>query len=292
MREIYILNPAAGQGGAMKYSGRENAYITKGINDAYEYVRSCLETADTDIKFVVCGGDGTVNEVVHAVIDSGSDRAYVCPVPTGTGNDLIRTVNEEKSECIEADVITAGPYIAVNAINTGFDLDVVQRADRYKKKRFISGSLAYILGVAATLFNHYGTKMHIEYTDKDGKTGHFDGECLLAVAGNGRYYGGGFKPSPAASITDGLIDLMIVKKVSRLKFIALVGKYKKGKHIDIFAASPLKKFEDILIFKKCRSVILSGINKICCDGEILPAEHVRIGVKERTVKIVKSGCMD
>ena len=39
MKDIYILNPAAGQGRAMKYKGRENAYVTKGVNDAYDFVK-------------------------------------------------------------------------------------------------------------------------------------------------------------------------------------------------------------------------------------------------------------
>ncbi len=286
MKDIYILNPAAGQGRAMKYKGRENAYVTKGVNDAYDFVKKILEGTCEDINFIVCGGDGTVNEVVHAVIDSGTDRAYISLVPTGTGNDLIRTVNEQDAECVQADVLTANEYISVNAINTGFDLDVVQRADQYKKKPFISGSMAYILGVITTLFNHYGTRMRIDYIDQNGKELFFKGECLLAVAGNGKYYGGGFKPSPVASITDGLIDLMIVKKVSRLKFIALVGKYKKGLHIDPSTGCPFKKFEDILIFEKCKSVTISGIEKICCDGEILPAQRVRIGIAAHAVKIL------
>ena len=94
--------------------------------------------------------------------------------------------------------------------------------------------------------------------------------------------------SPAASITDGLIDLMIVKKVSRLKFISLVGKYKKGQHIDIKAGRPLEKFEDIIFYKKCRRVVISGINAVCCDGEIVETDRADIGVLPRAVRILSN----
>ena len=286
MKTVHILNPAAGQGGAMKYKNMENAHVTNGCGDARRFVREMLENSLEDINFAVYGGDGTVNEVVQGIVDSGSDRAYISLVPIGTGNDLIRTVAETGLDCIEADILTVNDAISVNTVNTGFDLDVVMRAARYKKKPFISGSMAYIFGVITTLLGGYGTHMRVDYVDAQGERGYFNGECLLAVAGNGCYYGGGFKASPAASMTDGLIDLMIVKKVSRLKFISLVGKYKKGLHIDIENNRPLKKFEDIMLFKKCLSVTISGINEICCDGEIYQASRADIGVLPRAVRIL------
>lgn len=92
--------------------------------------------------------------------------------------------------------------------------------------------------------------------------------------------------SPAASITDGLIDLMIVKKVSRFKFVSLVGKYKKGQHIDTQTGRPFKKFEDIIFYKKCRRVVISGINALCCDGEIVNTDRADIGVLPRAVRVL------
>ena len=285
MKTIYILNPAAGRGGAMSYKDEENAYVTKGGGDAFGFAAKTLEAADEDINFAVCGGDGTINEVVRGIIASGKKNACVSLIPTGTGNDLVRTVAQEGGD-ICADVLSVNDAVAVNAVNIGFDLDVVLRASQYKKKPFLSGSLAYIFGVVSTLFRRYGTHMRIEYVDSGGSRGVFEGECLLAVMGNGRYYGGGFEPSPAASMTDGLIDLTVVKKVSRLKFISLVGKYKKGLHIDIKNNRPYEQFRDILIFKKCKSVSVSGIENICCDGEIIGMKRAEIGVIPRAVRLL------
>lgn len=288
MKTVHILNPAAGQGGAMRYKNSDSAYVTSGIGDACRFVAKTLKDACEDINFIVYGGDGTINEVVRGVIDSGSDRAYISLVPTGTGNDFVRTVSETGQRCIEADVLTVDDGVSVNTVNTGFDLNVVLYASRFKQKPLISGSMAYILGVAAALMGRFGMRIRVEYTDEHGKDGVFDGECLLAVAGNGNYYGGGFMASPAASITDGLIDLMIVKKVSRLKFISLVGKYKKGLHIDIKAGRPLKKFEDIIFYKKCRRVVISGISAVCCDGEIVETDRADIGVLPHAVRILSN----
>lgn len=287
MKTIHILNPAAGRGGAMKYKDKADVYITKRAGDARGFVKEQLCKSHDEINFAVYGGDGTLNEVVHGIVESGQRTAYVTPVPTGSGNDLVRTLNETGACCIEADILTVSCGVAVNAVNTGFDLSVAERAAQYKKKPFISGSMAYILGVITTLFGRYGIYMRIDYTDENGEAGYFEGECLLAVAGNGKYYGGGFKSSPAASINDGLIDLTVVKKVSRLKFISLVGKYKKGLHIDIEKGSPFKEFEDLMLFKKCSRVTISGIKEVCCDGEILKTDRAEIGVIPRAVRMLR-----
>ena len=60
-----------------------------------------------------------------------------------------------------------------------------------------------------------------------------DGEFALVCACNGRYYGGGFNPVPDAAPDDGLMDVLIVKKVSRLKFLMLIGKYAKGRYQEL-----------------------------------------------------------
>lgn len=285
MKTVYILNPAAGRGGAMSYKNEENVYITKGGGDAFGFVIKTLEAADEGVNFAVCGGDGTVNEVVRGIIVSGKRDACVSLIPTGTGNDLVRTVEQAGGD-VCADVLSVNGAVAVNAVNIGFDLDAVLRASQYKKKPFLPGGLAYVFGVVSTLFRRYGTHMRIEYIDSDGSCGVFEGECLLTVMGNGRYYGGGFESSPAASMTDGLIDLTVVKKVSRLKFISLVGKYKNGLHIDVKNNRPHEQFGDIVIFKKCRSVSVSGIENICCDGEIIGMKHAEIGVLPRAVRLL------
>lgn len=285
MKTIHILNPAAGQGGALKYKALENAYVTKSPGDAAAFVKSCLENTKEDINFKVCGGDGTVNEVVSGIMASGSRNGYLSVIPTGTGNDLVRSL-ESGADVTDIDVLTVSGRYAVNAVNTGFDLEVVQKAAQYKKKPLISGSLAYILGVVSALCGRFGKHVQIDYTDKDGNTGSFNGECLLAVAANGAFYGGGFKASPAAELSDGLIDLMIVKKISRLQFISLVSVYKKGMHINKNTCAPEDKFKDIIIFKKCRQVAISGIKEICADGEVFETSGVKVGVLPRALKVI------
>ncbi|MBQ8605111.1 MAG: hypothetical protein IJ408_00090 [Clostridia bacterium] len=283
MKTIHILNPAAGQGKAAEFKGLENAYITKGPGDAADYVHTFLTENDEDLHFKVYGGDGTVNEVVTGILRSGSNRASISVVPVGTGNDLLRAVTENNVKTL--DVLTLNEHYAINAINTGFDLEVVQKAAEFKKKPLISGHLAYVLGVASVLLGKLGKKMKISYADENGNEDSFEGECLLVVAANGAYYGGGFKASPAADLSDGLIDLMIVKKVSKIKFLSLVAGYKKGIHIDSKTGKVNEKFKDFIIFSKCKSVRIEGIKEICADGEIFKTNIAKVGIIPSVLKI-------
>jgi diacylglycerol kinase family enzyme len=154
MKTIRILNLAAGQGKASEYKDLENTYVTKAPGDATHYVQSVLENATEDTHFCVYGGDGTVNEVVSSIMRSGSDKGYMSVVPVGTGNDLVRSIEKAKGDKI--DVLTVGDGYAINAINTGFDLEVVLKAAQYKKKPLISGALAYILGVISVFTKKFG----------------------------------------------------------------------------------------------------------------------------------------
>jgi len=57
-----------------------------------------------------------------------------------------------------------------------------------------------------------------------------DGNKTMICACNGRFYGGGFNPVPDADPADGLMDVLVVEKVSRLQVAGVVGKYKAGKY--------------------------------------------------------------
>lgn len=284
MKTFNILNPAAGQGKALEYKDSENAYITKGTHDATHFVRDAV-AAESPVHFNVYGGDGTVNEVVNGLI--GAKDASISIVPVGTGNDMLRTFEHTGRDISSLDVLTADGRYAVNAVNTGFDLDVVAKAAEFKKKPIISGSLAYILGVVSVFCKKFGKYMNVEYTDREGNLHTHSGKCTLTVCANGQFYGGGFRCAPAADISDGLIDLIIIKKVSRLRFLSLILGYKAGRHIDLEKGVPTKKFKKYIIYDRCRSVKISGISKICADGEIWDANEVCVDVIPSAVTIKK-----
>jgi diacylglycerol kinase family enzyme len=66
-------------------------------------------------------------------------------------------------------------------------------------------------------------------------------------------------------MSDGVIEMMLVKKMSRLKFINLIGKYKNG---TLVKDEVLKKYGDYVTYLRVKNMKISGCKQICSDGEI------------------------
>ena len=93
------------------------------------------------------------------------------------------------------------------------------------------------------------------------------------VGANGAYCGGGFHSNPIASLLDGKIDTLFVSNISRLKFISLVGDYKKGTHLT-------EKFKNIIRNGKFDEIKLSfdKPTNISVDGEIVTVNELVLSV--------------
>lgn len=289
MRRIHVFNPVAGKGHEPEMlTGNENLkdeyYITQGVGDARKFVCQACRT-DPDTHFIVYGGDGTLNEAVCGVLDAGAgETALLSVVPIGTGNDFIRSLPEEKGTEIWVDAMKIGDDYGINISNMGFDCSVVDKTQKYKTLPLVTGSAAYVLGVADVLVHKLGEPWVIELVNEKGEEERFEQECLLTLVANGKYYGGGFKPAPLADLQDGLLDVLIVKKVSRAKFISLFGDYRKGTHLNPETGEPYDRFKEAVIYRRATSVHIAGLARFCSDGELGPKEEVTISVLPHAVR--------
>ena len=283
MKYYFIINPAAGKGTDTKELERDilaqaselgkevSIYMTKAVGDAEVFARDLIaEDPDEELCFIACGGDGTFNEVLNAVV--GHPKASVSVYPTGTGNDFVRNFPNAgnfsdvkallQGEIIPCDSIEYSGIIdgefkvryCGNMFNIGFDCNVVDATQTLKTKPFIVGSAAYLLGVATTLIKKKGADLKII---ADGKV-LSDGPILLTSIANGSYCGGGVMSNPYASVQDG-------------RFISLFPKYQKGTHLDT------PKTKDLIQNLKAQEITViprKGIMRLCTDGEISSAEGV------------------
>ena len=92
----------------------------------------------------------------------------------------------------------------------------------------------------------------------------------LTAIGNGKFCGGGFRSAPKALMTDGLLDICAINKVSRCTFLSLVGSYKKGTFINKPRASRVFSYSQASHFK----MEFDSPEPICIDGEIKGAKTV------------------
>lgn len=291
MKTVFIINPMAGQGTdteklidkikevSLFLNEDIGLHVTSAPGDAECFAKEYCEIHGA-ARFIACGGDGTLGEVVSGA--SECPDAQIGVIPLGTGNDFCRNFAQSndflsiaaqiEGESTKCDVIRYRTTLngkektgyCVNMFNIGFDCNVADMTASMKKKPFISGSLAYLLSIFVVLIKKKGAKLLIEL---DGEKKHC-GPLLLTSVANGSYCGGGIKSNPLASIKDGFINVNIIYNISRLNFLTKLPFYMKGTHIN------LRKIENVIFTTKCKKAVitpLDGKMRLCADGEISDA---------------------
>ena len=286
---MHVLNPLAGKGNAAKIKenlkSNDYVYMSSSPEEATEFIKkSCIE--DPDTCFTVYGGDGTVFKAVNALMENGGNqRASLKIVPVGSGNDFVKSFDGEFGE-YQVDVMKFNDKYAVNVINMGFDCGVVQRAAKIKKLPLVSGKASYILGVVGELVGKKPLKLKITMTDENGVVETIEENFLLAAVANAKWYGGGFKVAPIADVSDGLLDVVLVRNVGRARFISIVGDFKKGALVDE-KGEVRSDVTDLLIYKRCTSIKVEGCETVCADGEIFHESSLDISVIPKALNYIK-----
>ena len=281
MRYIFILNPMAGSGTTEETLTREisnlpekdlcGIYITQGQKDATRYVKEwCTNHPGEEVRFIACGGDGTINEVFNGAV--GFDNVSVTCYPCGSGNDFVkvfggaeRFLNVEKlihAPVQNLDLIKAGENYSVNVLNFGFDTTVAITINNERAKTGHGSKSAYTKGVINGLLT--GMKNTCTVT-ADGEVLNPDGKALQCTLANGQYVGGSFHCAPRALTNDGLIEVCLLKPISRIRFLMILGTYSNGQHLD----DP--KLKDIVVYRQAKSIRVQAPEGFAysLDGEII-----------------------
>jgi YegS/Rv2252/BmrU family lipid kinase len=247
MKHLFIVNPAAGRKNQTDFvvksvktafSGRDGEefeiYVTKAPRDAESVIRArALSTDAGALRVYACGGDGTLNECVNGA--AGLKNVSVTHFPCGTGNDFIKTFGGDRSLFFEMDrlidgftrpidIISAAGRCSINICSVGIDARIGVNVHKYSGIPLIGGAFGYIVSTAAEFLKGVSRPMRV----RCGAWG-YSGEVALVCVCNGRFYGGGFKPVPDAMPDDGVLDVIIVPKISRLDFIRIIGDYARGR---------------------------------------------------------------
>lgn len=294
MKHLFIVNPVAGgqdktaevrslvQNAFLNRSDHYEVYVTKDARDATKKIRTECSNGE-ELRVYACGGDGTFNECVCGA--ALQDNVAVCPFPTGTGNDfcrmfgndadLFRNLNALLDGSIrEIDLIACNGSYSANICSVGIDARIGVNVHRYSKIPVIGGAGGYVISAIVNAFKGIATNMHIRCGPYEVEAKH-----SLVCACNGRYYGGGFNPSPDAKLDDGLMDVYIVKKVSLFTFARLIGKYANGHADDLPQYVTHLRGTDLYIE-------FDGEDVINLDGEALFANSVNMHLIPRALRLI------
>ncbi|MGI6690319.1 MAG: diacylglycerol/lipid kinase family protein [Christensenellales bacterium] len=297
VRHVFVLNPTAGrtsgeealvrQIGVMGNAFSHELYVTKVPGDATAFVRDRCLTAAGEIRFYACGGDGTLNEVINGAV--GCPQASVACWPCGSGNDYVKYFGAIDS-FLDLDALihgrekvvdlmqVNGDRYAINMVHFGLDSTVAETIRHIKRWPLIGGKRAYYVGALKAFITSVRNSCQVSV---DGERLGGDAALLCTIA-CGQYVGGSFKSSPMSDNADGLLDVCLVKPISRLRIPGLIGLYKSGQHLH----NP--KLQHDLIYRRGKSVAISAPEgfALLLDGEIVSGTDFQVDVVPRALRFV------
>ena len=297
MTHLFIVNPAAG-----KYDRTEELSkivekecgsrgltyriaVSQGPGDCARIAREAAQTGE-EYRIYACGGDGTLNEVVSGVI--GYENVAISCFCGGSGNDFVKIFDDpaafrELPKLLDAeestlDLIKCNDDYSFNITSVGLDARIGTQMAAYKRLPLVSGPMAYILSTVVNLFKRISERYIVEI---DGET--IDAEQTFVCACNGRFYGGGFNPVPEALPDDGMMDVLMLKKVNIFQVAGIIGKYKNGRYKELHKLFRHYKTKELTI--KC-----FGPTPINLDGELRTAEEMHIRMADEKLRFFYPKC--
>lgn len=296
LKSLFIINPSSGKQNFLESIERiisrlimqqivnhVDVFYTKGKQDAFEKALA-LKKGQYDFVTAI-GGDGTINEVISGVAKSDSDIP-VAIISAGTVNDFANYLNlptgvTEFCEMIknfrlkQIDVGSINGKIFMNVVAAGIATEVGYNVSKDMKAIF--GKAAYyvegIKEVPKQLFSPFKLKVESEeYTDED--------EFLLVLVMNSQSVGGYKQAAPLASVSDGELDVLLLKKIDLVLIPDLLFKLFSGNHIN----HPAVKY-----FQTKHITITPQDDKeinIDYDGEYYGTFPADIKVLERKVSVI------
>lgn len=291
MKHLFIINPAAGsRDRTEKYTRQIESICTeKGVDfeirisqapgNCTEIAREAAQSGE-NYHIYSCGGDGTLNEVVAGV--AGYDNVAITMFAGGSGNDFIKIFNETEPfrdlvrlldwEEATFDLLKCNEDFSLNICSVGLDARIGTDVARYKRLPLLSGFRAYAVSTLVNVIKRISEHYIVEVNGE-----RIDAKQTMICACNGRYYGGGFNPVPEADPCDGMMEVLIVKKVSRLQVAGVVGKYKNGQY---------KKLSKLIRHFRTDKVkiLCDKPTSINLDGELRVAQEINFSIAKEKVR--------
>ncbi|HUR66938.1 MAG TPA: YegS/Rv2252/BmrU family lipid kinase [Chitinophagaceae bacterium] len=293
---IYIINPISGT----KVKKDLRQFIEKKTRDAginfhvfpsvasgdYSFLHAIIKQKKvTDV--VIAGGDGTVSQVVSSLMDLNVNFGII---PCGSGNGLAYTAKIPDQPAKALDIIfngspmgTDGFYLngqfACMLCGLGFDAKVAHDFAQQSKR----GLTMYVKQVVKNFFNAktYSFELSIH-----GRS--FSTDAYFITVANSNQFGNNFTIAPQASLTDGMVDIVIVTKQNKLSWALQTLKQLSGRN-KLVPETIIDKKKAVIYFQT-NSITIRNLSQapLHIDGE--PAEtpdHIKITVKKKCFRLLQ-----
>ncbi len=246
MNLFLILNPAAGKNKATKVVEKAVPLLkNKGVHCEVQTSKFPGHTVQLAREFnltnydgiVAVGGDGTLFEMLNGLLKK--HQSFDLPIgqiPVGTGNSFIKDLEIQTIEDAvdkiasgktrKVDVgffkYSEGEHYFINLLGTGFVANVAHRAGKYK----MLGPLSYVIGVFEEVVQLKSVPLEMTI---DGKA--YKRDYIFAEICNSTKTGGDMIMAPDARIDDGLLDVILLNKISKVNLLKIFPQIFKGTHV-------------------------------------------------------------
>lgn len=247
MDAVFIINPFSAKKNYKDFLEKlqqkypeANFMISKSIEDTHRFIDENF--ASTEV-FVAVGGDGTISTVAQKLINTDKILAVF---PAGSGNGfsnetnftknidaLLQKIKQKKFHKI--DTFTVNGNLSINVSGTGFDGEVIKKFEKTSR-----GFTNYIKVTVKTFFIFKSIKVEFEEKYKQ-----YNGDYLMLNVANTRQFGNNAYIAPHADYSDGLVDIVLVKKFPLWHSLAFAFRMftknlKENEYLTYFPVSELK----------------------------------------------------
>ncbi len=294
-----IINPKAGGG----KTGKNLKFIVEELSKHYEDFRYLLterklhateltkRAIEEGAKHIICvGGDGTLNEVVNGFLLENSSFVKdvgLSVISTGTGADFLKAFGIKKGFRIPSGkqvFIDAGicEFIGwdgnekkrafINITDFGIGGEVVWRVNRTTK--VFGGFVSFLTGTISALTSYKGAtvKYRIDGEEKREKIVGF----VIAI---GQFFGGGMHIAPLSDPSDGLFDIVILKRGGLKDFLRFGPRIYRGTHLGVEGIYHTRG-------KNIYAEVLEGKCPIDMDGEDVGTLPLKAWIVPRAIKLI------
>ena len=237
------------------------------------------------------GGDGTFHEAVNGMMNRiDNNKIPLALIPCGSGNSLCRDLNLlnplkaakniSKKNKMNIDILKITDYnkkiiYSFNIVGWGMVANIGIKAEKY---RWLGTSRYTLLSLSEIIFKKtyfaniiYFDKNNIEIKGENKE------ELMFIMIANTVHTGKGMKIAPNAKLNDGLVDLLLIKNVSRSRLFKLMPKLFSGEHIK----------DHNVTYKQVRKIIFNSKNKnkLNIDGEIKGMSPFKLEIIPQALEI-------
>jgi len=293
---IYIINPVSGtkakkdlqqfiEKKTTEHKISFQVYPSVASGD-YSFLHSIIkEQKFTDV--VIAGGDGTVSQVVGSLLDCDVNFGII---PCGSGNGLATAAKISKNHTRALEIIFNGKASAIDGFyandrfacmlcGLGFDARVAHDfADQPKR-----GLATYARLAIKNFFSMKPHRFQLQLQHKN-----IDADAYFISIANGNQFGNNFTIAPKASLTDGLLDIVIVTSKNKINFVWQTLKQLAGWN-KLQAVTLIKENKGLIYFQTDQLNIINSSNApLHIDGD--PAETIaelKIAVKKKCFRLLQ-----